>query len=240
MVTSAFAPRIGIYGSEERANSASRGCYLWPLGYGAALSEAGATPVSLALSRRRLEAEEVLGGLDGLLLVARETEHAWQPADADWLCRAARERRLPILGVDQGLQALNTVYGGSLYEDLSRQVPQALQHQHAYEPGDRHAINVEPHTRLAELYGEGEIVVNSEHRSAVCRLARGFRVSARALDGVIEAIEAEDEHWFALGVQWHPASASASGLDIQLFRCLVDACRERGLDSAQRPCLQAA
>jgi putative glutamine amidotransferase len=115
-----------------------------------------------------------------------------------------------------------------------------LQHQHAYEAGDRHAINVESGTRLAELYGEGEIVVNSEHCGAVCRPARGFRVVARALDGVIEAIEAEDEHWFALGVQWHPASASASGLDIQLFRGLVDACRERSLESAGRMCLQAA
>ncbi|HLJ97108.1 MAG TPA: gamma-glutamyl-gamma-aminobutyrate hydrolase family protein [Gemmataceae bacterium] len=240
MITSAFAPRIGIFGSEETAISTSRGCYLWPVGYGAALSEAGATPVSLALCRQRSVHEEILEDLDGILLVARETDEAWQPADADWLCRAARERRVPILGVDQGLQALNVVYGGSLYADVSRELPQALQHQHAYEPGDRHAINIEPNTRLASFYGEGEIVVNSEHRAAVCRLARGFRVSARALDGVIEAIEAEEEHWFALGVQWHPASASASGLDIQLFRGLVDACRERRLGSVGKPCLQAA
>jgi len=62
-------------------------------------------------------------------------------------------------------------------------------------------------------------VVNSEHRRAVQRLARGFRVSAQALDGVIEAIEADDgSEWFALGVQWQPASATASGLDIQVFR----------------------
>jgi len=48
-------------------------------------------------------------------------------------------------------------------------------------------------------------------------------VCATALDGVIEAIEA-DGGWFALGVQWQPASATASGLDIQLFRGLIDAC----------------
>jgi putative glutamine amidotransferase len=61
----------------------------------------------------------------------------------------------------------------------------------------------------------------------VQKVARGFRVGARALDGVIEAIEAESETWFALGVQWQPASATASGLDIQLFRGLVDVCRQR-------------
>ena len=49
----------------------------------------------------------------------------------------------------------------------------------------------------------------------------------QVLDGVIEAIEADAADWFALGVQWHPASATASGLDIQLFRGLVNACHER-------------
>ncbi len=91
----------------------------------------------------------------------------------------------------------------------------------------RHAINVEPGTQLADIYGEGEIVVNSEHRRGINRVARGFRVSARALDGVIEAIEAEIDAWFALGVQWQPASSTASGLDIQLFRALVEACSTR-------------
>ena len=82
-------------------------------------------------------------------------------------------------------------------------------------------------TQLADIYGEGEIVVNSEHRRAVQRIARGFRASALALDGVVEAIEAVREDWFALGVQWHPASATASGLDIQVFRGLVTAAQRR-------------
>jgi putative glutamine amidotransferase len=240
MVTSAFSPRIGIYGSDETVSPSSRGCYLWPLGYGAAVSEAGGTPVSLTLPRPRSFREEILEDLDGLLLVAREADGSWQFADADWLCRACRERRLPFLGVDQGLHALNTAYGGSLYLDLPREFPQALQHQHAYERGDRHAISVEGCTRLAGLYGEGEIVVNSEHRGAICRVARGFRVSARALDGVIEAIEVEDDGWFAVGVQWHPASASASGLDIQVFRGLIEACRHKSVGSVRTTCLQAA
>src|SRR5438094_422677 len=96
--------------------------------------------------------------------------------------------------------------GGSVYLDLARELPEALQHRHPPEHGLRHAILVEPDTNLADLYGEGEIVVNSEHRQAVCRLARGFRIGARALDGVIEAIELDSQDWFALGVQGRPAS----------------------------------
>src|SRR5437879_10012721 len=107
-------------------------------------------------------------------------------------------------------------------------MPEALQHRHPPERGLRHAIAVVPDTRLAEIYGEGEVVVNSEHRRAVQRVARGLRVSASALDTVIESIEAESEDWFALGIQWHPASATASGLDIQVFRGLVTAAQRRG------------
>ena len=44
----------------------------------------------------------------------------------------------------------------------------------------------------------------------IARVARGFRVSGEALDGVVEAIEADGDKWFAMGVQWRPASASAS------------------------------
>src|SRR5208283_3922131 len=140
----------------------------------------------------------------------------------------------PLLTIDQALLAMNSAFGGLNYTDLPRQMPEALQHRHPPEPGLRHAINVLAGTRLAGLYGEGEFVVNSEHRRAVQRLARGFVVSARALDGVIEAIESECATWFALGVQWQPASATASGLDIQLFRGLVDACLTRGKKPVRR------
>src|SRR5205814_9040760 len=116
-------------------------------------------------------------------------------------------------------------HGGTVHFDLPRDLPEALQHRHPPERGLRHAINVLEETKLAEMYGEGEVVVNSEHRRAVARVARGFRVSAQALDGVVEAIETENS-WFALGVQWQPASATASGLDIKLFRGLVQECKE--------------
>src|SRR5262249_36748922 len=138
-----------------------------------------------------------------------------------------RERELPFMGVDRGLHVLNATFGGTTHLDLPRELPNALQHRHPPEPGVRHAIMVEPGTRLATIYGEGEIVVNSEHTRAVNTGGRGFRVGGGALDGVVEAIEAETDGWFAVGVQWPPASATASGLDIQLFRGLIEACKER-------------
>jgi putative glutamine amidotransferase len=226
MSKTASSLRIGIYGCDAQVNQPSKSFGLWGPGYASSVTAAGATPVALR-PMPGCSWDELLEGIDGVVFAASKATGARQQAEEERLCEWCRELRLPFLGVDQGLHVLNTTYGGTLYADLYREMPEALQHRQPPEPGVRHAIAVVEGTRLSKLYGEGEIVVNSEHRRAVNRVARGFRISARALDGVIEAIEAEDEGWFGVGVQWHPASASASGLDIQLFRGLIDACGSR-------------
>jgi putative glutamine amidotransferase len=219
--------RIGIYGWDEAQHAARSRAGLWPSGYTAALTTAGAEPVGLGKVTVSTSWDKLLKGLHGLVLAGSATPDGRHGFREEQLCEWCRKQRLPLLGVDYGLHVLNLAYGGNLYHDLARELPEALQHRHPPEAGLRHAIHVECGTRLAGLYGEGEVIVNSEHRRAVQRVARGFRVAARALDGVIEAIESEADNWFAIGVQWHPASASASGLDIQLFRGLVDACQQR-------------
>ena len=85
-------------------------------------------------------------------------------------------------------------------------------------------VLLEPNTRLDEIYGGGEIRVNSAHHQAVRQVGAGLRVGALAPDGVIEAIETTDPNWFCVGVQWHPESETASALDMQLFECFVQAC----------------
>jgi putative glutamine amidotransferase len=215
--------RIGIYGSDCSSPTERHGCRLWPAGLAASLTAAEAEPVPLRRPSGRTNWDDLLDGLHGLVLAGHDEALRRQDADFEEMVGWCRENRLPLLGIDHGLHLLNTSHGGTVYFDLPRDLPEALQHRHPPERGLRHTINVVPGTRLAELYGEGEVVVNSEHRRAVQRVARGFLVSARALDGVIEAIEFEEDDWFALGVQWQPASATASGLDIQLFRGLVGA-----------------
>jgi putative glutamine amidotransferase len=216
--------RIGISGPEEAPCPEGRGCALWEAGYAAAVTAAGATPIFLDDPPDGLSWADALDSVQGVILTGDSTRSAQPIADAERLCRWCKKHHVPILAVDQGLHALNATFGGTLHLDLARELPDALQHRHPPERGLRHAIDVPKGSRLAEIYGEGELVVNSEHRRAICKVARGFRVTARALDGVVEAIEAEGDDWFALGVQWRPAAGTASGLDIQLFRGLVDAC----------------
>jgi putative glutamine amidotransferase len=213
--------RIAVYGSEIK--NKGRGIGLWEAGYHGALTAAGAEPVFLKPACGAESWDEILLGFGGVVVCSFETPG--KMGDIESLALWCREHRFPLLTIDQALLAMNSAFGGINYGDLSREMPEALQHRHPPEPGLRHAINVLPDTLMCKIYGEGEIVVNSEHRQAIQRLAKGFAATGIALDGVIEAVEHTSDNWFAVGVQWQPASASASGLDIQVFRALVDAAK---------------
>ena len=240
MSTNANPMRIGFFGSDGCEGDERHGCGLWPAGYAASITAVGATPVILDQFGSRRAGLEMLEDVHAVVFAEHDTSGERRITAGEKLCEWCRKRRLPLLVIDRAMQLLNSIHGGSSYADLAHELPEALQHRHPPERGLRHAINVEPKTRLAKIYGDGEVVVNSEHRRAICRVARGFRVTGRALDGVIEAIEPETDAWYALGVQWHPASATSSGLDIQLFRGLVEAAKERSEAPARPARIHAA
>jgi putative glutamine amidotransferase len=217
--------RIAIYGSEIKQKG--RGVGLWNTGYHGTLVAAGAEPVFLKPATGNEPWGEILHGTFGVVACGFDGTVPGKAGDIESLCLWCRSHRFPLLAIDQGLLALNAAFGGLNYTDLPREFPEALQHRHPPEPGLRHAINVTPGTLMCEIYGEGEVVVNSEHRAAIQKIAKGFTPTCVALDGVIEAVEHTADSWFAVGVQWQPASPSASGLDIQVFRALIDAAKPR-------------
>jgi putative glutamine amidotransferase len=143
------------------------------------------------------------------------------------LCKLALQRKLPMLAVAVGMYELNVLCGGSLFLHLPEDQPKALPHRDASGGPHRHIVLLEPGTRLDAIYGGGEIRVNSFHHQAIKQLAPRFKVSARAPDGIIEAIEADDPQWFCVGVQWHPHSETASALDMQLFEGFLQACGQK-------------
>src|SRR6266545_1886337 len=158
MSASAYSPRIGIYGPDDAANQPSRGCNLWPAGYGASVAAAGGTPAMIEVPEPGQAWDDVLAGLDGIIFLGQDRPTAREAANEERLCLWCHDRELPFLGVDRGMHALNNTFGGTLHLDLPRELPNALQHRHPPEQGVRHAILVTGGTRLAHLYGEGEIV----------------------------------------------------------------------------------
>jgi putative glutamine amidotransferase len=140
------------------------------------------------------------------------------------LVRQILERRLPVLAIGLGAQQLNVALGGTIYFHLPEDLPRGLPHLDLTGGPHRHLVILEPGTRLDEIYGGGELRVNSQHHQSVREPGAGLRVAARAPDGVIEAVESADPSWFCVGVQWHPESETASALDLQLFEAFIQAC----------------
>ena len=148
------------------------------------------------------------------------------------LIAAAMKRKMPILGICRGAQILNVALGGTLYQDIGTQVDGALEHRN-WEPYDElsHAVTLEKDSWIHEVYGASEIQANSVHHQAVKDLAPGFRVTARAPDGIIEAFERiEGEQWM-VAVQWHPewldpevATATDRSQGDAILRAFIEHC----------------
>ena len=193
----------------------------WMLpGYMAMLEDAGALPVMLPLTGDGEELDACYAMCDGLLIpggqdvdpalygqartaACGETCPPIDAMEAGLLARALRGGK-PVLGICRGIQVMNAVLGGTLYQDLPTELPGGVEHQMTA-PYDRsvHTVAVRPDTRLGDILGPGDLPVNSYHHQGVRDLAPGLRINALAPDGLIEAVDLPS-HPFFLGVQWHP------------------------------------
>ena len=205
---------------------------------------AGGMPVVLPVVEEMALADRYLDTIDGLLLTGGDEavspllygenpipqiELLYPERDAFefHLCREAMKRDLPMFGICRGQQVMNVAMGGSLYQDLFTQREGTLGHIPMKMPVDilYHTVDVKSGTRLAEIFGDGELHVNSYHHQAIREVAPPFTVTALSTDGVIEAIE-DPAKRFALGVQWHPEDLTAKHPQFRgLFEAFVDAAR---------------
>lgn len=109
----------------------------------------------------------------------------------------------PIFGICRGIQIINVAFGGTLYQDLPSQKPDSISHlQSSLRDFGSHTVKIIENTRLFNILGKS-CRTNSYHHQAVKDPAPGFKVSALASDGVIEAIEKSDTS-YVIAVQWHP------------------------------------
>ena len=123
------------------------------------------------------------------------------------LVRLAVARQLPILGICRGIQTLAVALGGGVHQDIYAALgSNLLNHDQNEERGvATHSVDVKKGTKLSQIFECDTLDVNTFHHQAVSRVPQGFVISARATDGVIEAMEAVDGRPI-IGVQWHPES----------------------------------
>jgi putative glutamine amidotransferase len=214
----------------------------------AAISAAGVLPVLVPSFGDRLDLDQLLDRVDGVMVTGSKSNvhpslYGGDASEANGpydmardattlpLIRGAIERGVPLLAICRGIQEMNVALGGTLASEI-----QDIEGRHDHrapvsEDQDerfaiRQSVSIKPGSCLAGVFGPGEIMVNSVHRQAVDRLGSALQVEALAADGTIEAVSVRDARSFAVGVQWHPEYwANSDDNSARLFRAFGDAVR---------------
>lgn len=209
--------------------------------YVSSLVNAGALPLLLPISDSEMAAAYV-ERVDAILLTGGQDVsprlYGQDPIPQnelnDWdrdqfeqgLIHAAIAAHKPILGICRGIQLINAVLGGTDYQDIPTQVPNAIGHNQF--PTDWaspvHRITTTNGSLLQQIYGK-QAWVNSFHHQSVRKVAPGLTVTATAADGVVEAVEDSDRH--ILAVQFHPEMMAATNQQAAaLFTAFVNSVRD--------------
>jgi len=169
--------------------------------------------IRLADYARYLDGLVFQGGADVAPMTYNE-----QPLDSRWAGDRLRdvyeiellhefvEAGKPVLGICRGAQLINVAFGGTLYQDIGMQLPDAGEHldDQQFEKHS-HEIEFEPGGTLAKLYpGAQRARVNSIHHQSIRTLGRNLRVEAWSTpDKVVEAIRGTGKG-YVFATQWHP------------------------------------
>jgi putative glutamine amidotransferase len=214
--------------------------------YEEAVREAGGAAVLLSLlddAKLKLQ----LDSLDGFVLpgspadvdpeeYGASNKGKSQPADPprERTDRAILEHAFaenkPVLAICYGCQLLNVYLGGTLIQDVPSETGTRVAHRKkdaspVTVSDPRHEVSFEAGSRLAEMAGESQAVVNSSHHQSVETPGRGLRATGKAKDGIVESVEWTGEANWVIGVQWHPERMPGDVLAKRLFSELVKAAK---------------
>lgn len=216
---------------------------IWMLpGYMDGIKKCGGTPIILPYGATKEELEELNKFIDGYLFTGGDDINpALYKAKRKEKCglsnsiRDEMEKNLyeiakrtdkAILGICRGIQLINVLEGGSLYQDLESEHPSKVNHRDKEKCNKgSHSVYVFHNTPLRDLISSDSLMVNSLHHQALRRIASSLKSMAVSEDGLVEAIY-HPKMKFLWGVQWHPeyldSNMEASKV---IFKAFVDACK---------------
>ena len=210
-----------------------------------AVTKAGGEPVYLPQIKTEEDAKNALAEIDALVMTGGEdidpsyygeepneklgTVNEPRDTSDSLLLKAALEEDIPMICTCRGMQFLNVLSGGTLYQDIPSQHPSDSDHR---DPNGKvfvkHEATFDADNIVADAFGgEGTYTINSWHHQAIDKLGDNLKVVATAPDGIIEAVVREDKD-YVMGLQFHPEAMIAEGDDsfLAFYTNLIDQAKE--------------
>lgn len=214
----------------------------WMLpGYMKGIEQAGGIPVMLPLTSDKEALRQLADALDGFLFTGGQdvspSVYGQVPSAQcgelcrerdemeEYLFRLVFEQDKPVLGICRGIQLMNVLMGGTLYQDLPTEHPSVVKHRQL-PPYDApsHSVELAPDSPLYDLLKTDRLMVNSCHHQAIKELAPGLEAMAVSEDGLAEAVCAKEKS-FVWAVQWHPEFSFLSDANSRaIFQKFIQNC----------------
>ncbi len=237
-------PIIGITSFFEKESSGKLSAVSYD--YVKAIKAAEGIPIVIPI----ITEEELLDGyisiIDGLLLSGGEDLspllYGENPIDKvnstccdrdKWemaLFEKAYKKQIPILGICRGMQLINVALGGTLYQDINKQVENSLGHCPKESIADQpyHRVKIDEGSKLYNIFGKKDIEVNSFHHQSLKDIGKGLKATAYSHDGIVEGVESLERD-LLMGVQWHPEKLTERyPIFLNIFKAFIKTCKAEG------------
>ncbi|MDD6206494.1 gamma-glutamyl-gamma-aminobutyrate hydrolase family protein [Succinivibrio sp.] len=185
-----------------------------------ALVDHGACPIILPYTDKKDVLEQICSYCDGFLFTGGQdvSPKLYNEQKADYcgecldildnlsvtVYNHAILKKKTILGICRGLQFINVMQGGTLYQDIVSQGKSEINH-HQEKPycTPSHNVTLVDNSYLSDLFEISNIKVNSIHHQSIKDLGKDLMINGISQDGIIEAISSTT-HPYMVAVQWHP------------------------------------
>ena len=216
-----------------------------------AIERAGGCPVVLSKVKNLSTIKSIIQAIDGIVFTGgtdinplnyEEMPHtileSIDPARDNFELSLVKsilsDTDIPVLGICRGMQILNIVSGGTLYQDLLSQ--NATEFNHSLTdvfPRDElsHIVNITNPSKLYDVFQVDKIAVNSFHHQGIKTVGESFEATMISEDNIIEAIEMKGDR-FVVGVQWHPELLVEKHPEyLKLFTSFLEYCHEERIEA---------
>ena len=210
-------------------------------GYMDGIRRAGAVPMILPLVCDQADLRQIKSMCSGYLFTGgHDVDPSLYGEEKTGLCgpacmerdrleqnvfRMAWEDHKAVLGICRGLQLINVLMGGTLFQDLPSEFQGTCCIEHHMKPPYSrvcHQVELVQGGPLCKLLGRNSMGVNSYHHQGIKKLAPGLKATAVAEEGLVEGIYAPDREYIQ-AVQWHPEFMSPGDADAgKIFRSFIE------------------